>query len=341
MNILLTLNSAFVRPALVLMESLYVNHSHTQLEFYVVHSDLTEDDRRLLSDYCVGRQLQLHMIKQDGAAFAGLRTSAPFPAEVYFRMLAHIYTPESVDRVLYLDADVLCNGSLQELYHMDFEGNYLIACSSDPEYTQDREAFLRNWDASKAARGKYFNSGVLLINCRLLREKGIGLQDYLEAAGKTDGSYLFDQGLLNLVFSQKTLLLPSEQYNYRYGSYFFRNRGKTEQIPPCGAKLIHFAGEVCPYKPWDLVLEDDELEQYQTQLIHFPHAPDFIINRDINDLCRLWWDYAKRTEVYPRLLLEMQAKKEWFKRGIYGYLTRLIHAVNTPYFQRKAREEPK
>lgn len=35
--------------------------------------------------------------------------------------------PESVDRLMYLDVDLIINGSIEEFYHIDFAGDDVIA----------------------------------------------------------------------------------------------------------------------------------------------------------------------------------------------------------------------
>ena len=47
-----------------------------------------------------------------------------YPVEIYFRLFASLYLPSSVDRVLYLDTDIVVINNLKELYEMDFSGNY-------------------------------------------------------------------------------------------------------------------------------------------------------------------------------------------------------------------------
>ena len=49
--------------------------------------------------------------------------------KIYFRIFAAKYLPKDIDRVLYLDADTLVINKLDELYNMDFEGNYFIAAT--------------------------------------------------------------------------------------------------------------------------------------------------------------------------------------------------------------------
>jgi len=324
MNILLTINRSFYRQAIVLLQSI-IAHNNTPVNAYIVHSTLQEKELQLLEEYCSQHNIALRLIRQNDAPFQGLRTAGPFPHEVYYRILAHEYLPEDEDRVLYLDTDIICNGNLDDLYEMDFEGSYLIACAQEAVFCQDANAVRDNWDEIKAARGGYFNTGVLLLNCRRFREEKITLETYRNAIAHMIPNYVFDQGLLNYMFAREAKLIPAEIYNYRYGKAFLQAADKIEVTPNYHAKLIHFAGEISPYKPWDLLLDNEEVQKYHTS------SPNFIVNKPINDLSKIWWYHAEKTPVYEELRYEMYVKKEWFKRGIIGYLKRMqVSAAEEP-----------
>ena len=84
----------------------------------------------------------------------------------------------------------------------DFNGKYLIATSHNPnpDYLNMLNYSIVNLEA--AARGEYFNSGVLLMNLVQFREN-ITIEKYKEAynACLDQGLEVFyDQGLLNYMF---------------------------------------------------------------------------------------------------------------------------------------------
>lgn len=326
MNILLTINNAFYRQAIVLLQSI-IDNNNAAIHVYIVHSGLQENEIQAIQNYCSRNNIILSMILQNDALFDGLRMSGPFPHEVYYRILAHEYLPKTEDRVLYLDTDIICNGSIEELYQMDFESNYLIACAQEDAYWQDPNYIQKHWDNVTAARGKYFNNGVLLMNCRRFRDDNITIDTYLEGVKSMIPNYVFDQGLFNYLFARETKLIPEKDYNYRYGKVFLQSPDKSDVTPNLQAKIIHFAGEISPYKAWDLLLDDEEIKKYCINQIKYDKAPNFIVNKAINDLSKIWWLYAQRTFLYEELLHEMNVKKEWFKRGISGYLKRLVVAV--------------
>ena len=73
------------------------------------------------------------------------------------------YLNELPDKIIYLDTDVIINNNLEELYNIDIE-NYELAAVKD----------ALNWTAPRRwFRKFYFNSGVLLLNLKKIRETGM------------------------------------------------------------------------------------------------------------------------------------------------------------------------
>lgn len=226
--------------------------------------------------------------------------------------------------MLYLDADVLCLGSLEALYTISLGDTCPIAaCAQDRKFCC-RETLLSNWDLRTAERGGFFNSGVLLMNLDVLRKEGVTAETWVQTAAGLSPDYLFDQGLLNVQFAKRVVLLPSEQFNYRYGKALLQGGDwrKTENI-----RLLHFAGEAAPYKPWDFLLEENQVKRFSIPPVRLKNAPQFVIDQRSNALARLWWDEAERTPVFHSLKAEMEIKREWFERAIGGYLRRMTRAV--------------
>ena len=321
MNILLTVNEKFVRQALVLISSVR-RHNSGQLRVYLACEALSEESAGLLKRFCGELGTELKLVKRSLSVLRGLRTAGPFPTEVYLRLLAHEFVDE--ERVLYLDADILCLSSLEALYTAPLGDDCPIAaCAQDRKFCR-RETLLSNWDLRTAERGGYFNSGVLLMDLNALRKMDITAEMWAQTAKELSPDYLFDQGLLNVRFAKQALLLPSEQFNYRCGKALLQGTGLDEAED---IRLLHFAGEAAPYKPWDFLLEEDEVERFSVPPVRLKSAPQFVIDRKSNAFARLWWEEAERTPVYRSLKAEMEIKKEWLERSISGYLRRMTEAI--------------
>ncbi len=71
--------------------------------------------------------------------------------------------PQIPDRILYLDADVLCRGDFQDLYYRDIE---------DVEIAGVPDRYGK-WFFGNILKHDYLNSGVLLMNMKNIRNSGL------------------------------------------------------------------------------------------------------------------------------------------------------------------------
>ncbi|MEY8441182.1 glycosyltransferase [Lactobacillaceae bacterium 24-114] len=180
---------------------------------------------------------------------------------IYGRILIPRLVPE--DRVLYLDADTIVNGSLKELFKMDMEGHPVAAVE---DFTM----------------ANTFNSGVLLIDNNRLKEDP-SFTDSLLAKGEESTSN-DDQTLLNDYFRDQWLRLPNG-YNYQIGldsAVFYTepnnlihyNKMLKESKPRL---IIHYS---TADKPWNFTSSSrmrDKWWQYSTldysEIIHHRILP--------------------------------------------------------------------
>ena len=244
MNILLAFNSNYYMPALVLLKSLLVNNQWCrEIRIYVLYSDLKPGEIQRFSQ----------VAEESGIAKAiflpvGTDTFQDAPLhlkwisrETYYRLLAQEMLPESVERVLYLDVDMIVMGSLEEFYHQDFEGKLLVACNRyglggvDPkrleQLTLPRDTI-------------YFNAGTLLydlagqrqqIDPNILYEYPVLFYQQLKYG---------DQDVLNAVFYGLTKFADWRVYNC-FDSNTTRQRQEDRVRRSC--KIFHYNGRG---KPW-------------------------------------------------------------------------------------------
>lgn len=121
----------------------------------------------------------------------------------YARLFLAEILPEEVDRILYMDCDMIVCNSLMTLWNTDLQEKVLGAVQDDIG------------DSTKAAVGlvsqdPYFNSGLLLINLTEWRVQNIG-EACLEFIQNHEGNVIHhDQGVLNGVLKDKWFRLPVE-----------------------------------------------------------------------------------------------------------------------------------
>jgi len=172
-----------------------------------------------------------------------------YPAEIYFRIFATKYLPKELDRILYLDADTIVINKLNELYEMDFEGNYYIAATHIKKILHKFNEIRLDIKKDEP----YINSGVLLINLQELRKIDVEndvIQYIKENAKKL---ILPDQDIITALYGSKIKLVDSLKYNLGdrdLNIYNINNPKKQIKLKwVCkNTVIIHYYGK---NKPWN------------------------------------------------------------------------------------------
>lgn len=91
----------------------------------------------------------------------------------FLRMLLPDLLPLEVQKVLYLDCDIVVKENLGELWDMDLVDRLLLAARDTIGFASNPDGGLANFrELGISSDAKYFNSGVLLLNLNKWREHG-------------------------------------------------------------------------------------------------------------------------------------------------------------------------
>lgn len=275
MNIATALNSKYMRYTHVMLTSLFMNQPDAEIHVYLLHNDLTEQDQKYLSELAEAYSHTIHFLLIDNTMFsADLPTTSEWTIEAYYRLMLVDILPSDVDRLLYLDVDMIINKPLLEMYSTDFEGNLLCVCKDMGVDSTFPDIIRNEIFKEHIANGYvYFNSGMILWNIEKMRET-YNFRYYMDVA-KALNYQIFapDQDLLNYIHWQEVKHLDEYQYNlfarmaFQYGIRYEDVKKETT--------IIHYTG----MKPWS------------GEYVHF-------------DIEKFWWEYAKLTPFYHELLEE-------------------------------------
>lgn len=233
---------------------------HHQQELVVAHVLYTELEPSLLADLKAfaasqaNLDLVLHAISQGDFMGIPIRTQQ-FPLESFCRFLLPDLLP-GVDRILYLDVDILVKGSLTPLFDLDLKGKELGAVRESDIYA------YYQWyldELGFSAQDDYFSSGVLLMDLVAMRQAGTARKLLEMALEKAQDLKFPDQDILNTYYRGDVALL-SPAYNYT-------DRRKMDQELPADQVVIeHFNGDI---KAWQAVSKIPEylLQSVQTYQI--------------------------------------------------------------------------
>ena len=156
-----------------------------------------------------------------------------FTVGTLFRLKMMEVLPDALERVLYLDADLVITMDVSKIFSFDMGENLLAAC---------RDLTLREWNSTVVQEGsvpldEYVNAGVVLWNLKGIRAHGIRLFEESNAfLEKHPKASLGDQDALNVIFRGRIAYLP-EECNYPT----VLTRKYQEEKHAC---IYHYQGDV-------------------------------------------------------------------------------------------------
>ena len=250
MNILFTLDRNYLPPLRVLLFSLLTNNPGERFDLYVAGDGLTEADWATLDALCAGFDAQVHPVLVEDSWFESAPTVRYDSRAMYYRLLAAKMLPEDMDRILYLDPDMLVLDSVRALYDTDMGDHLYAACIHkglvDLSGPVNRIR-LSNYDAEG-----YFNSGMLLMNLPAIR-RDVRPQDIFDYVKKYRQLLVLpDQDVLNALYGERILPLDECLYNYDarfFNEYLLASQGERDAAWTMeNTVILHFCGKK---KPWN------------------------------------------------------------------------------------------
>ncbi|MBF0601458.1 glycosyltransferase [Limosilactobacillus oris] len=191
--------------------------------------------------------------------------NAHLPLSTYYRILLPYLLPE-VDRVLYLDYDVLVINELTSLYNANLNHHFLGV-------VRDLGVIVKeDWSKSlfNDSYRDYFNAGVLLMDLAAFRKYGVSWKLHQFIVASTPFFSLEDQDALNLFFKDAVEYLDLD---YNYVTRLFLNALPAEERSLEQIKILHFLGSEKPWQealnyPLQLQLPTQIYRSYRSQLFN-------------------------------------------------------------------------
>ncbi|KAI8984944.1 glycosyl transferase [Trametes punicea] len=223
-----TIDADYAIAAAVAIRST-VEHTTGRITFYIVSPGLSEEVKDKMKRSVPDRA-------DVTVVFLDLRLDdSRIPPGLTWAKIAMI--PQlPVERVLYLDADVLVRGDLRELWSTDLKGKSIAAAVD--------VGFPMGHDGVKC--GAYFSAGVLLMDLAAMRQRLNALNAF--AANMTH-SKMLDQDVLNVHFEGDWLPLSltwNAQGLGTYAKHHTPERASLNLEEMSDPKIVHFTGALHP-----------------------------------------------------------------------------------------------
>lgn len=194
-----------------------------------------------------------------------LHTRHYYSKTTYYRLFIPEMFPE-LDKALYIDSDTVIEGDVSELFNHDLGDNYVGACNEQVMIKED----IYGTYVEKCigiSRYKFFNAGVILINCVQFREKKL-LDKFIKLLHEYKFIVTQDEDYLNVICKDKVLWIENNWNIEMFGEISYQ---------PKDFKLLHF---IMVSKPW--------------------HYKDAMYKE-------FFWKYAEKTSVYDKIMQELES----------------------------------
>ena len=264
MNILIACNEKYLYLSRYLLFSL---HEHNgELNIYLIHENLSDDSIEDITNFINKHNIgKLNIIKFDSSTIdlplrEGHNITGHITKEAYFRLYAPFYLPEDMERILYLDCDIICNDKIDAFYNQDFKDNIFVACRNT-----DLDNALYNERLNLPKEYTYVNSGVLLFNLKEYK-KYTSIEKLNKFISENRDILDFqDQDVVNKMFHEH-ILEGEIFYNFQIGMLLYTENGI----------LVHYTG---PIKPWN--------DKYSRPVLAQPYYDTLLKLNELDELERI------------------------------------------------------
>lgn len=247
-NLLVTLDRNYVPQLNVLLTSIYLNNPGQPFAVYLMHSGIPAVDLNGVARFCLKFGYDFSSVPVDDKLFQNAPVTKQYPQEMYYRLLAPCLLPRKLDRVLYLDPDILVINPLRPLWETDLR-NCLFGAAAHSGKTELVNSVNR---MRLGTSHDYYNSGVLLIDLAAGRRAIIPEELFAYASKHPKNLLLPDQDMLNVLFG--TRIFPLDDVLWNYDARDFRayqlGSGGTYDLDwvLSHTAILHFCGKSKPWK---------------------------------------------------------------------------------------------
>jgi len=196
-------NDNYVNYLLALIASVVENTKNTNIEFNLIYENLSEENIKKIASIFQDK-LKLNFIKIDKNILKNVVLESYY--KVSYEAYTRILIPSllfNLDKTIYLDPDIIVLKDLNDLYETNIE-NHEIAAVKD--YNPNSINLFREVFEIQNAQS-YFNSGVMVMNLKKLRECNFTSKAVDLIKNSKKKYKFFDQDILNYFFCNSFLKL--------------------------------------------------------------------------------------------------------------------------------------
>lgn len=240
-DIAFSVNNRYAQYLGATILSILAHHPKEEVRVHILYKEIAQSilqDLDSLAQQTPNLELHFHLLEDQQFSAIPIRTEQ-FPIESFSRFLL----PElliDLERILYLDVDILVHGNLMELFQTDLE-EYELGAIVEADIFKYYQWYLDS--LGFGTNDAYFSSGVLLMDLDKMRQNGTTNQLIAMALEKARDYKFPDQDILNTYYKGQFKQL-SPAYNYT------DVRKQNRELATDDVLIEHFNGDI---KAWHAI----------------------------------------------------------------------------------------
>ncbi|AFY87962.1 MAG: General stress protein A [Chroococcidiopsis cubana SAG 39.79] len=250
----------YVIPLSVTLKSILVNLKTSQrITCFVIDGGIQEVNKQKILKSLDSQQIMIEWLQPTDAILSKVKVSGHVTVATYYRLLIPDLLPQHIEKVIYLDCDLVVNEDLQKLWAIEIDNSYLLAVQDMGirEVSNPRGGLHNYQELGIPPHSKYLNAGVMVFNLEKWRTENISTQaiEYLEQ--NKEHVLNWDQDGVNAVLAGKWRELDPRWNQtpsvYKYRSW--KDSPFTEEMYKSVIQqpyIVHFATAI---KPWHYYCE--------------------------------------------------------------------------------------
>lgn len=308
-NIVFSIDDNYVPHCSAALCSILLNSAvGNTFNIFILDGGLSNISKKNLEVLKKIRDFNISYVRIDDKYFKDLPLNRSYiSVATYYRLLLPEVLPKSVDKVIYLDSDIIVEEDIANLWAYDLTDKYAAVVEDEGSIAQQVRLGL-------PAKNSYFNAGVCVFNIKELRTFDFqrAWKNYFKDNEKI--ITLQDQDILNGVFNGKCLYVPLKwntngrlyssknliEHSYTYEEAVFAAHNPA---------IIHFTDV---NKPWHTSCTHPLRKEYYKYLTLTPYKRLARKIKFKNSIRKIYFKEKNRTHIKMKILgikFNINAKK--------------------------------
>lgn len=267
-NIVFASDNNYAQHTAVAMASVLVNTKVPQkIQFYLIDDEIQQENKEKITKTVQNLGGNIEFIKIKNSKLEDCYVSGELSRASYFRLDIANILGESIEKIIYLDCDLLVYDDIEKMWQLDMGGKPVAATCDLGIMASARVRKQKNKFIGLPFDAPYFNAGVLIMDLKKWRDG-----NYAEAiiALATQNKYPnHDQDALNKFFMNNWQEIPLRWdvippvfnlFLKILNKPDLRKKAIEAKLNPA---IFHYAGG---YKPWEYEIHDGFNDKYYEYL---------------------------------------------------------------------------